>query len=353
MPILFRWIFYGCLGRTVATMVALLAIYIIIELFDKSRYLGQGLTGQLLTEYLLLKMPFMISEFMPVIMLLAAAIYISEISHHQELVAMRAAGLGLNKVANPILAVGALVALFSFLIGEWVTPITNTRLDVIEKVHIQHQETQSNEGVQWLKDGQRFFRLTPLGGNRFAMMMLETDAKGVWKRRIDAAQATYQNGRWSLRQVHISKPEASEGMQLHFQKEMTLPSATGPDTADPPSPRHMRFNELYRYAENLKRAGLNASGFTFTLHRKFSAPAACLVMALLALALCMNMGSRIAATSWGLVSAISLGLLFYVLSNASGLLAGGGRLPAAYAAWLPLLAFGGLAGFLLLHREGK
>lgn len=351
MPILFRWIFYGCLGRTLATMAALLAIYIIIELFDKSRYLGHGLTGSLLTEYLLLKMPFMISEFMPVIMLLAASIYISEISHHQELVAMRAAGLGLDKVAIPIMAVGLLAAMFSFLIGEWVTPITNTRLDVIERVHIQHQDAQTNQGVQWLKDGRRFFRLTPLGGDRFAMMMLETDAKGAWKRRVDAAQAIYLAGRWSLHDAYISEPEATVGMQLHFKKEMSFASTTGPDTADPPSPRHMRFNELYRYAENLKRAGLDASGFTFNLHRKFAAPAACLVMALLALALCMNMGSRIAATSWGLVSAITLGLLFYVLSNASGLLAGGGRLPAAYAAWLPILAFGGLAGFLLLHRE--
>jgi LPS export ABC transporter permease LptG len=353
MPILFRWIFYGCLGRTLATMAALLAIYIIIELFDKSRYLGHGLSGSLLAEYLLLKMPFMLSEFMPVIMLLAAGIYISEISHHQELVAMRAAGLGLNKVAAPILSVALLVATFSFIIGEWITPITNTRLDVIERVHIQHRNLQSHQGVQWLRDGQRFFRLTPLGGDRFAMMMLKTDANGAWKQRVDAAQAIYRAGNWSLSQVYISEPEAREGMQLHFEEKMTLPSATGPDTAAPPSPRHMRFSELYRYAENLKRAGLNASDFVFTLHRKFAAPAACLVMALLALALCMNMGSRIAATSWGLVSAISLGLLFYVMSNASGLLAGGDRLPAAYAAWLPLLVFGGLAGFLLLHREGK
>lgn len=353
MPILFRWIFYGCLGRTLTTMVALLAIYIIIELFDKSRYLGHGLTGSLLTEYLMLKMPFMISEFMPVIMLLSASIYISEISHHQELVAMRAAGLGLNKVATPILAVGLLAAAFSFMIGEWVTPITNTRLDVIERVNIQHRADHAHQGVQWLKDGHRFYRLTPLGGDRFAMMMLETDAKGAWLRRMDAAQASYHDGRWSLSRVYISEPEAGEGMQLYFKKRVEFASRTGPDTAAPPSPRHMRFNELYRYANNLQRAGLNASDYVFTLHRKFASPAACLVMALLALALCMNMGSRIAATSWGLISAITLGLLFYVVGNASGLLAGGERLPAAYAAWLPMLVFGGLAGFLLLHREGK
>ena len=115
----------------------------------------------------------------------------------------------------------------------------------------------------------------------------------------------------------------------------------------------MKFLELYHYTESLKQAGLSTTSFVFTLHRKFAAPAACLIMVLLAMALCTNMGSRIAATSWGLVSAITLGLLFYVLGNASGLLAGGERLPAAYAAWLPILFFGGLTGFLLIHKEGK
>jgi lipopolysaccharide export LptBFGC system permease protein LptF len=65
----------------------------------------------------------------------------------------------------------------------------------------------------------------------------------------------------------------------------------------------------------------------------------------------MNMGSRLAARSFGLAAAIALGLMFYVFSNASGMLAGGERLPPAYAAWLPILFFGGIAGFLLMHRE--
>ncbi len=75
-------------------------------------------------------------------------------------------------------------------------------------------------------------------------------------------------------------------------------------------------------------------------------------MVILAAALCLNTGSRSGKASWGMILAISMGLVFYVLSNAGYLLASGGRLPAAYAAWLPSLAFGGMAVFLLLKREG-
>ncbi|MDQ6955384.1 MAG: LptF/LptG family permease [Mariprofundaceae bacterium] len=350
MSILFRWMFYGCLARVTGTMLALLAVFLIIEVFDKSRYLGHGMDASLLVEYLLLKMPFMIAEFMPVILLIATSIYITEISHHHEVVCMRAAGLGIEKIIAPILCVGLIGGGVSLIIGEWIAPATNSRLDVMERVIIHHQKA-SHQGVQWLKDGLRFYQLTPLDDRSFKMMMLETDNKGAWLKRMDASHAVYKEGQWYLQDVFISSPDVQEGMLLRHEKSVQLASNIGPDTADPPSANHMTFMQLYYYANNLQQAGLDATSFVFTLHRKLAAPATCLIMVLLALSLTMNMGSRIAASSWGIVTAITLGLLFYVFGNASGLLANSGQLPAAYAAWFPMLFFGGLTGFLLLQKE--
>jgi len=352
MSILFRWIFYGCLSRAAGTMFALLAVFLIIEIFDKSRYLGHGMDTSLLIEYLLLKTPFMITEFMPIILLIATSIYITEISHHHEIIAMRAAGLGIKKILTPITCVGLIGASLSFFIGEWVTPTTNSRLDIMEHTIIHHKAV-SHQGIQWLKDGNRFYQLTPLNKQSFKMMMLETNDKGMWVKRMDASHATFKNKQWLLHDVYISTPDKQEGMLLKHQKNVHFNSTIGPDTADPPSANHMTFVQLYHYAHNLQRAGLNASSFIFTLHRKLAAPSACLIMVLLAMALTMNMGSRIAARSWGLISAITLGLLFYVFCNASGLLASSSQLPAAYAAWLPILFFSGITGFLVLHKEGK
>ena len=332
-------------------MTALLAIYVIIESFDKARYLGHGLTTQLLIEYLLLKAPFLISEFMPIFVLIGASLYLIELSRHHEIVAIRAAGLGMNKLLTPLLAVATLACLFSFTIGEWITPITNQRLDFIEQVHIQKKQ-DTRHGVQWLKDEQKFFRLTPLSNDTFALTMLETDQHGAWKQRIDAAHASYAQGQWQLKDVHISTPSADNGMALEAVPRMAITSAIGPETAEPPKPRHMHVNELYRYINNLKHAGLSSSSYTYALHRKFSAPLACLLMVVLAAALCLHTGSRSGNASWGIVAAISLGLVFYVVGNAGHLLAGSERIPAAYAAWLPSLAFGGLAVYLLLKREG-
>jgi len=350
MPALFRWIFVGCLSRITATLVALIAIFLIAEAFDKARFLGHGIDGALLVEYLLLKIPFMISEFMPVIVLLAASIFLVELSRHQELVAMRAAGLGVNKVLVPLMAAACLSALISFVIGEWVTPTTNQRLDKIDRVNIHHL-SDSKKGVQWLKDGRRFFRLQALGGGQFHLIMLKTDAQGHWQERLEAVKANYQNGIWHMQNINRSYPQAGN-MTLNHLAHLQMRSNVGPETADPPDPRHMRLLELKSYAQDLELAGLESAGFRFSLHRKLAVPLSCLIMVLLAVALCMHIGGRLGSASWGILAAITLGLGSYVLGTATQLMTLGDYLPPVFSAWLPNMLILGFAGFVLLHREG-
>ncbi len=349
MPIIFRWIFRGALARALGAMLALLAIYAIIEAFDKARYLGHGLTPALMSEYILLRIPFMVGEFMPVIVLIATSLFLAELARHRETVAMRAAGLGVNKLLAPLLALGALASAASFAIGEWVTPVTNQRVDVIQNVHIRHHASARHD-VQWLRDGARFFRLKPVGRNVFSVIVLETDGRGGWQRRIDAARGRYERGAWHLEDVHISRPTKG-GMDLVHLAAMDLPSTASPQTADPPLPRHMTFLQLARYIRDLEHAGLANAGYVHALHRKLAAPLACVLMVILAAALCGHATGR-GHGSWGVVAALALGVLFYVIGNASGMLAAGDRLPPAWAAWLPDVVFGGLAVFLLLKREG-
>jgi len=350
MPSLFRWIFFGCLARVAVTLTTLLAIFLIAEAFDKARYLGHGLTTGLMIEYLLLKIPFMVSEFMPMILLLAASIFITELSRHHELVAMRAAGLGANKIIVPLFAVALLASTATFAIGEWVAPTTNQRVDTIERVNIRHRP-DTRYGIQWLKDGHRFFRLQPLGKQQFHLIMLETDDMGHWKRRIDAAHASFHGGIWSLDNVDISRPKKG-GVDLNHLVHLELASRAGPGTAEPPSPRHMRFFELLRYAMDLDRAGLASARFQFSLHRKLAVPILCLIMTLLAAALCMHTGDRRSGASWGVAAGIVCGLGAYVMDSATQLLAIATYLPAGFAAWFPDMVAMGFTGFLLLHREG-
>ncbi|MDX8409298.1 MAG: LptF/LptG family permease [Mariprofundales bacterium] len=352
MPILFRWQLHVLLVRLLMTQGALLAIFAVIEAFDKSRLLGHGMTGSILVEYIALKIPMMMAEFMPVTLLIAAAIHLLSLSRHQELVVLRAVGLGVSKVLLPLLTGAVLAAGTMMLLGQWVLPATNVRLNQIEQVNVHGQQATQLQRVQWSRDGHRFFRVEPLDGDAVSLMVLDVDAQGNWQRRIDGKRAVYRDGAWHMHQVTVSTPDAVSGMVVTKMAAMRLPAAQVVTGSHKPWPNEMNMLQLYRFANHLQQAGLDDSGYRYALHCQLARPFSCLIMVLLALTFCAQIGGRIAGGYGGMVVALVLGLLLYIAGNASGMFISGERLPPLFAAWLPDLVFGGLATFLLLHKEG-
>lgn len=351
MTVLFRWLFFSSLMRIAAITMAVVSIFMIAESFDKARFVGDVLTLTLLAEYLILKVPFMISEFMPVVVLIAVAIYMTEISHHHELAAMRAAGIHMLVLLQPLLAAGAVAGGFTFAMGEWVEPVTNERLAYMERVYIEGKQPLQ-QGVQWLREGETLMRLTPLTDSYFSVLLLKTNQEGAWLERVDAAKAVYGEGQWRLGKTYVSHPDASKGIITQSYESFRINSDLSPETVAAPNPRDMQWFELYRFEKALAEAGLASDDYAFQLQHKLAAPLGCLLMVILAYSLCSNMGSRIAANSRGLLMAVILGLSFYVFNSTIVVLVNGGQLPVFFAAWWPNIMFTGLAGYLLLAKEG-
>ncbi|MDQ6950371.1 MAG: LptF/LptG family permease [Mariprofundales bacterium] len=352
MSILFRWQLQALVSRLLLTQSALLAVFFVIEAFDKSRLLGHGMTGSILVEYIVLKTPMMIAEFMPITLLIAAAIHLIGLSRHQELVVMRAAGLGVGSVLLPLLAGSLLAAGVVLLFEQWVLPATNVRLNQIERVNVHGGKPITEQKVQWYRSGHRFFRVAPLDGEWVSLLVLDVDGQGNWQRRVDSKRARYRDGAWQMHEVTISRPDASRGMVVTQQALMRLPAPQGAIGGHKPWPNEMGVIKLYRFANHLRSSGLEDESYRYALYRQLAQPFACLVMALLAIAFCAQVGGRSASGYGGMVAALVLGLLLYITGNASGMLIGGGGLPPGFAAWLPNMVFGGLAVFLLLHKEG-
>jgi len=351
MTVIFRWFFLSSLKRMLMVSFAVVMLFSLAESIDKMRYLGNGLTLPLLGEYLLLKVPFVLVDFMPVIVLIAAAMHITDMSHHHEMAAIRAAGVATPLMLKPLLLAAVCMGLLTFAFGEWVEPQTNQRLSTIEQVHISKKKPV-NMGEQWLRDEQMFLRLSPLTHNYFALTMLKVSPDSQWLERIDASKAYYENGAWHLEQAYVSRPDGHQGLEIALESHLKVATSLSPATVGAPDPRDMQWLELYDFAQSLTEAVLESSGYFYQLNRKLAMPMACLVMVLLAYTLCENMGSRIAAKSKGLIVAIVLGLSFHIVGMLMGMLVDGGRLPAMYAAWLPDVLFLGLSGYWLLQKEG-
>ncbi len=351
MTVLFRWLFFSALMRIGAITVAVILIFMIAESISKIGYLGQGLDMQLLLEYLLLKTPLMVPKLMPIVVLVGVSIYVLDLSHAHEMAALRAAGITFMSMLKPLLAAGLMVGFIMFAVGEWVEPLVNKRLNYIDKVHI-NKKIEVQQGIQWLHEKNTFIRLTPLTPNYFAMLLVERGEHGSWLKRIDANKATYIDGRWHLSQANVMQPHAKQGFSTKTFETLDIPSSLSPQAVETPDPKDMKWLELYHFEQALDDAGLDSKTYLFELHRKLAAPLSCLIMVILAYSLCASMGARMGTKSKGILLAISIGLLFYVTSSSIEVLAMGERLPVGYAVWFPNAFFLGIAGYLLLKKEG-
>ncbi|MDQ7004932.1 MAG: LptF/LptG family permease [Ghiorsea sp.] len=350
MTVLFRWIFLSTLMRITVMMFAVMLIFMVGESIDKARFIGNGLTLPLLIEYLFLKVPFMISEVMPVIVLIGTAMYVLDISKHHELAALRAAGITFLKLIQPLLLAGAVFGFLMFAVGEWIEPAVNKRLAYIERVHIGQKATLE-QGVQWLHDKNTFLRLRPLTPSFFTVLMVKRDADGLWQERIEARKGWYEAGKWVLQDVYVSQPNP-QGVATQHLESLSVVSSLSPKTVAAPDPRNMQWLELYHFEKTLADAGLDSKGYLFQLQRKLAAPLGCLIMILLAYSLCSSMGERMGSNAKGLVLAIVVGLLFYVVSSVVKVYVTGDDIPVIYGAWFPNILFLGISGYLLLKKEG-
>lgn len=89
---------------------------------------GKGLPWNVVAEFFLLTIPYLIAMTISMSVLVAVLHTFSRLAHDNEITAMRASGISLGQMVRPVLAAGMIVAVVAFLFGDQVLPRTNHRL---------------------------------------------------------------------------------------------------------------------------------------------------------------------------------------------------------------------------------
>jgi lipopolysaccharide export system permease protein len=345
-----------------------LVFYIAFDLiFQINRFLDAHLMFWDIVEYYVVTLPeLLVEQVLPVSLLLALLYATTNHSRHNELTAMRAAGIGLWRLAAPYFVVGAVFGVAVFLIGEFWLPSADDRAKfILERRQMEPGQRQEatrldfyNEATRSEWNMGRFNRLT----SEILQLKLATTLPDGSIREWHARRALYRDGHWLLYDVLT-------WMRLPSQPAPTLvgSNAVAPLTV-PETPAwiqsELKFNTL--------RAADAAKGPVFSIreikdylrlhpqidaHRKsilwtqlqgrLAAPFTCLAVVLIALPFGARAGRHNVFV--GVASSIFICFGYFILQRISFGLGVGGYLPPIVAAWLPNLVCGG-TGLLLLAR---
>jgi len=345
-----------CLG-------GLLIFWIACDLLAELDEFQQERLGVLeIAEYYLVRLPELLDLISPVALLLALLYTLTHHARHHELIAMRAAGVGLWRLCLPYLAVGLVFSLLLHFLTERWLPNSAERADQIRK---QHARTDADD-PRWQADlafrndqHDRFWRI-PLYNVETGEMLdpfvqwnqpngppreLQAE-RGVWTNKVwtfyNVSEFVSTNGiPWRKSDV-LSMPEFTETPeQIRSEiKVSRLTSVRAARKVQLTVAEILDYKRLHPRLDSEMQAKLDTQ-----LHARLASPWTSLVVVLIAVPFGAPSGRRNVFV--GVAAGIFICFVYFVLQKLGLAFGTGGHLPPLVAAWLPNAVFGGAGAWMI------
>ena len=353
-----RYVLTSFLYYFVALLAAFILIWFVFSFFELlGDMLARDKMGRFI-PYIYYLTPFLIYETAPLAILVATLICFFILAKHRELMAFRACGISLYRLAAPIMLVSLFVSGGLFWLDQNYLPETNIRQDAIrDEIKGSPVQTYLRPYRQWtFGEGDRIFYHSFFDSEQNLLAGVNVydldPADFRLRRHIAAKQARWDEEQqaWIFENGWV---RLIEGDRITaFEPFDARPF---PDIEETPSHffkeakkyEQMNWQELSAYIRDLTQAGFDTVKFQVQLHKKLAFPLFAFVMAVLAAPFSMLAGHRGGFT--GVVMCLGLAVAYYSLSAFFEKLGGQSQLTPMIAAWSPSIIFG-LSGAYLFTR---
>jgi len=317
-------------------------------------------------QYIAATIPELLMVALPIALLLALLYTLANHARHNEITAMKAAGISLWRISVPYLAVGTILSLVLFGISEWWMIHSQEKAQEVLKRHLPATTNSFGAGTVQL-----FFRneidnrnwtapgYNPKTSELFDPIIIWETVDGT-RQEIYAQKGVFTNDVWIFYQVVQALKSKDARSRIHTN-ELAMP-----EFMETPAMirSELRINSL-KNMDAAKRAQLSVRDILIylklhprlppeklamlktQLHGRFAMPWACLTVVLVALPFAARSGRRNVFV--GVASSIFICFIYFILQRLGLTLGTGGHLPAWLAAWLPNFVFASI-GIILTSR---
>ena len=337
--------FFAYFALLMVTFVFLFHVFTFFELLDDiARHRVPFLV---VVNYFRYLTPYLLYQLAPLAALVAVLVTLGVMSKNNEIVACKASGISLYRLALPLLLAGLTLAATMIILDDVYLPYTNQRQDALRN-QIKGKPPQTYTRPQrWIfgENGKIYnYDLFEPDQNLLAgLTVIELDP-GTFhvKRRVFANQAHWSasQNQWLLESAWVR--DFRDGSIEKYEKfsATALPELTEPPGYFSPE-RHqafqLSFRQLGKYIESLRRAGFDVSALTVQWYVKIAFPLIAPVSMLLAIPYAFRVGAR--GAIGGIAVGLSVGIAYWLMSRLLEAMGGVGQLPPPFAAFAPDLVF--------------
>ncbi|MFC1590686.1 LPS export ABC transporter permease LptG [Candidatus Omnitrophota bacterium] len=363
MKILDRYIAKSFLSALLWCVFTFTVIAVIADIFSFiDRIVKYNIPIDSIAAFYVFYLPSVLIQVIPISVLLSTIFLLSDLNKHNEIIAMRAAGISLWKVITPLLLIGLILSGMIFILNDRIVPTCSRIAQIIRKdeleqfkAHIESRKTLNNVAVYGSGNKIIFARSYDTKEKTLKDVIIHSHDRDLNL----IAKTTAKEGRWNGRGWVFSdvitytvdnsgrilgEPEFKESRLMDIEEK---PS----DFAKREwRPEFMSYRELSDYISNFRGAGIKAlKSLEVDLHYKVSFAFISLIIILISspFALITTRGGVIVGVGMG----IAIGLIYYGAIAISVAFGKAGFLPPIVSAWLANIAFG-LFGVYLINKRG-
>jgi lipopolysaccharide export system permease protein len=339
-----------------ASIFILLVLVDYIEMVRKTSGLA-SVSAITVAETSLFRVPQLLEKMMPFCILIGAMTCYLALSRRLELVVARAAGISAWQFIAPALA-------SSIVLGIAATtaynPISANLRELSKRMEAELFGSAPGGGIQdasgfWINqvnsEGQAIInaaRSEQQGVRLTGLTVFRFDPDFRFKERIEAREATLEEGRWLFKSARRYALDAPPVDQDSFFLTTSLTPAQVRNSFS--TPETVSFWQLPGYIRSSESSGFATAGYRLQYHKLIAQPFLLAAMVMLAAAVSLRF-FRFGGVQKMVLSGVGAGFLLYVLSKVTEDLSKAELMHPIAAAWLPVCV-GGLTGFLaLLYQE--
>jgi len=357
-PTLLRYVARAFALRIAVVLFTILALLQAMDVVGESnRILAASGAGEAdLWRYAGLRLPVLLSQFLPFTVLLAALITFGTFAATSQVVVMRALGLSPHQILGPILVVGALCGVFHFVWTEGVAMPAAARLAVWQAAGYgpAGAGVPASAGATWVATpgGVVRARVGPgeggLGISDVAIFTM-TDEGELTKVTLAKEGVLGDDGVGALRDVHaidlaggapqeVPRTDWFPGVRPeHFLYHAAVAEQTS-------------FASLRQSIRAAADVGHDTRMLSAELHHKLARPMASLLMPLLAALVAFGLArTNTVLTRAG--AALALGFGYFIFDNVMMSMGRAGALPPMLAAWTAGVLFLVVSEAMLFRSE--
>jgi lipopolysaccharide export system permease protein len=350
-------------GRFVISAVGVFAsIFVLLVLVDYIEMVRRtsGLVSAsaiTVAETSLFRVPQLLEKLMPFCVLIGAMTCYLALSRRLELVVARAAGVSAWQFIAPALASAIVLGILATTVYN---PVSAGLSELSKRMEAELFGSAPGGGLQdasgfWINqvnsEGQAIInavRSEQQGVRLTGLTVFRFDTGFVFKERIEAREATLEEGRWAFKSVRRYSLDGPPVDQDSFYLTTSLTPAQVRNSFS--TPETVSFWQLPGYIRSSESSGFATAGYRLQYHKLIAQPFLLAAMVMLAASVSLRF-FRFGGVQKMVLSGVGAGFLLYVLSKVTEDLSKAELMHPIASAWLPVCV-GGLTGFLaLLYQE--